>query len=427
MSTIAVAGGSRVRTVPFPRRTTIDEHEVSAALRVLHSGELSAFFGSAGPFFDGGKEVLAFERSFADQAGARHAVTFNSWTSGLTAAIGSLGLEPGDEMLCAPYTMSASATCALFYGAVPVFVDIDPATFCINPDRIEQLITPRTRAIMVVHLFGLPADLGPILSIAERHGLRVIEDAAQAPLATYRGAPVGSIGDLGGFSLNYHKHIHTGEGGIVTTNDAALARRCSLIRNHGENVVTEDEPDLATSFGGNFRLTELQAAIGMAQLDRLPALVKQRRELAGHLAERLEGHPSLTVPTQPGDREHSYYVFPLLYDESVIGVSREAFIAAVNAELPEAATWDEVPLAGGYVRPLHLNPVYPAAAQLRGRPTETALSSYRQGACPVAEQMHATDLLLTPLVREPLTPADLDDLAAALWKVAEHASEIPRE
>ncbi|MBM3946873.1 MAG: DegT/DnrJ/EryC1/StrS family aminotransferase, partial [SAR202 cluster bacterium] len=237
MAKLAIRGGTPVRSQPFPSYRTIGEEEKLAVMEVMDRGVLSQFQGEDGPNFLGGPKVRELEKTWCDYLGTRHAVAVNSATSGLNAAIGALGIAPGDEVICTPYTMSASATCALVYHAIPVFADVDADTFNLDPEAVRRVITPRTRAIVVVHLFGQPANMDGIMAIAREHHLKVVEDAAQAPGATYKGRPVGTIGDIGVFSLNYHKHIHTGEGGICTTNDDDLALRLALIRNHGEVVV----------------------------------------------------------------------------------------------------------------------------------------------------------------------------------------------
>src|SRR5262245_8466773 len=237
VSKLAFLGGPPVRRIPFAPRQTIGAADKRAVLAVMDSGVLSGFYGSPGAKFLGGPKVREFEARWAEKFRYRHAVAVNSGTSGLMAAVGAIGIGPGDEVICSPYTMSASATCVLFYGGVPVFADIDPETMCLDPLSIAQRITPRTKAILVVHLFGRAAPMNEIVALARRHRLKVIEDAAQAPGALQDGRPVGALGDIGVFSLNYHKHIHTGEGGVIVTDDDELAERSRMIRNHGENVI----------------------------------------------------------------------------------------------------------------------------------------------------------------------------------------------
>lgn len=428
-SKAAIIGGEQVRTAPFPERKTMGAAEKAAVLEVMDSDVLSAFVGGAGAYFGGGEKVREFEARWADSYGFQHAVSVNSWTSGLIAAIGACGVGPGDEVICSPYTMSASATCAMFYGGIPVFADVQPHSWNLDPKSIEARITPRTKAIVVVHIFGYPADMDEILAIAKRHNLRVIEDAAQAPGATYKGEPVGAIGDLGGFSLNFHKHIHTGEGGMIVTNDDDLALRCRLIRNHGENSA---EPfgleDWTNVIGQNYRLTELQAAIGLCQLDRLPGYLERRRELAAHLHLRIAGIDGLSSDPVTEDRTHAHYVFGMRYDADSVGLSRSLFRRAVAAELPAPHNVEATPLTEGYIKPLYFSRVYQERIGLKGHfpwsMNPDVEYDYAAGLCPVAERMYEHELLLTFLVREPCTKSDVDDFADALEKVVANADAI---
>lgn len=412
-----------IRTEPFPIRQTIGDAEKQAVMRVMESGNLSGFFGSPGPQWLGGPMVRKFEQKWASQYGFAHAISVNSWTTGLMTAIGAVGIAPGDEVIVSPYTMSASATSILFYGGIPVFADIDPDTFNISASTIAPCITPRTKAIMVVHLFGQAADMDPIMEIARKYQLKVIEDAAQAPGIHYKGRPVGAIGDIGGFSLNYHKHIHTGEGGMLVTNDAQLALRCQLIRNHGENLVeAQHVENIDNLLGSNYRLTELQAAIGCAQLDRLDGHLQHRQRLAKYFSQRLVDIPGLTPAKVSEGSEHAYYLYPVKYEATVTGLSRSAFVRAVNAELPTAHVWEQTGWVEAYVRPLYLAPLYKKrmAFGQNGFPwsiNPNVNYQYQKGICPVVERMHDTELIYTPLMREPLQEADIDDFLAAIKKV----------
>ncbi len=397
--------------------------EKKAVVDVMESGELSGFFGSPSSQWLGGEKVKQFERKWADNYGYKHAISVNSWTTGLMTAVGAIGISPGDEVIVSPYTMSASATAILFYGGIPVFADIDPDTFNITVDTIQPLITKRTKAIMVVHIFGQTAEMETIMALARKQNLKVIEDGAQSPGLKYKDQPICGFGDVGGFSLNYHKHIHTGEGGMLVTNDDQIALRCQLIRNHGENLV-EVQPieDLTNMFGANYRLTELQAAIGIAQLDRLDGYVAHRQRLASHFGKQLTDIPGLTPAKVANGAEHAYYLYPVKYDESVTGISRNAFVKAVNAELPPAKVWEQTGFVEGYVKPLYLAPMYQRKIAMGryGFPwnVNTGIEyGYRKGICPVAERMHEQELIYTPLIREPLTESDIDDLIAAIKKV----------
>ena len=432
MSKLASRGGEPVRSRPFAMRKTMGEAEKKAVLEVLDSDCLSGFFGSPGSGWLGGEKVKKFERKWASSYGFRHAISVNSWSTGLMTAVGAIGIEPGDEVIVSPYTMSASATSVVFYGGIPVFADIDPDTFNITASTIEKVLSPRTKAIMVVHIFGQTADMDPIMSLAKEFNLKVIEDAAQAPGVRYKGTPVGAIGDVGGFSLNYHKHIHTGEGGMIVTNNDELAVRCQLIRNHAENLTEfAGVDDLTNMIGSNYRLTELGAAIGCEQLDRLQGYLDHRQRLARQFGDGLANIPGITPATIADGCEHAYYLYPIKYDARIMGIARDKFVHAVNRELPKPDHWEQTFLAEGYVKPLYLSPMYQrlTAFGRKGFPwTENPDVSYNyhKGSCPVVEQLHDESMIFTPLIREPLLESDIDDALNAIRKVVEHRNEVPR-
>ncbi len=421
---LAVLGGKKIRTEPFTIRKTILDDDITAALKVLKSGDISLFFGSPGEFFMGGPIVQEFEQSWAQEFGYKHAISFNSWTTGLMACVGAVGIEPGDEVLCTPYSMSATATSILFYGGIPIFVDIEDETFNIDPKKLEEKITPRTRAIMLVHLFGHSADMDEIIRIARKHNLRIIEDAAHAPGAKYKGKYVGGLADLGGFSFNYHKHIHTGEGGLIVTNDDDLALRCQMIRNHGENVIeTFGLKDFSNTIGSNYRLTELQAAIGLVQMKRLPTFLEHRNKIADHLSSRLSKLEFITPPVVKEGCSHSYYCYSIKYDSKKTGVSRAAFCKAVAAELPYPMHSEQEVVVEGYVKPLYWNPVYQNKIAIGKKHFPWSMNpgvnySYPHGLCPVVERMHNDELIYLPIVREAVSIDDISDVADAFEKVA---------
>jgi len=391
MSKLALLGGPKTISEPFSLYRSIGPEEAAAAQRVIETGVLSKFLGCWDPDFYGGEQVQAFEREWEAFFGVKHAVTVNSNTSGLMAAIGALGIEPGDEVIVSPWTMSASATAILVWNAIPVFADIEPETFNLDPASIEKNITPYTKAIVVTDIFGHAADLDGIMEIARRHGLKVIEDCAQAPGARYQGRYVGTVADIGVFSLNYHKHIHTGEGGVCVTNDPELAERMQLIRNHAESVVADKGvQDISNMIGFNFRMTEIEAAIGREQLKKLPELVRQRIEAADRLTRGIRNLPGLRPPVVKPDCSHVYYVYPLVYDEKAAGVPRERLVAALRAEGLEV---------GDSYCNLHLLPMYQQkqAYGRHGFPWSAQFYqgsvSYDKGICPVAEQMNDSALL----------------------------------
>lgn len=437
MAELAINGGTPVRTAPFPRYTPLGQEETDAVNRVMQSGRLSGFYGSYDTGFLGGEEVQAFEQEWAAYFGARHAVSVNSATSGLLAAVGAAGIGPGDEVIVTPLSMSATATVIVFYGAIPVFADVEPEYFCLDAAAVERCVTPRTKAVIVTDLFGLPYDADGIRAVAERHGLYVIEDNAQGPGARYKGRYAGTLGDIGVFSLNFHKHIHTGEGGVVCTDDDGLADRLRMIRNHGEAVAADrivDEPDLDLTniVGLNLRLTELQAAIGREQLKKLAGLVEGGARNADLLATKLAEVPCIEPAAVRPGCTHVYYEHALLYDATIAGVPRDRFVAAVARELPvtEGRESDGPLINPGYGIPLYRLPMYQrkTAFGQQGYPFTSppveGTVNYGEGICPVAERLTDAELIVHEFMRPPATEADLDDVVAAFWKVWNHRSEL---
>jgi dTDP-4-amino-4,6-dideoxygalactose transaminase len=411
MPPLAIHGGEPVRRTPFPPRPTIGDAERRAVAEVLESGVLSQFIGAAGDDFHGGPRVRRLERAWSERFGVRHAVSMNSATSALYAAAAAAGVGPGDEVIVSPYTMTASATCALVHGAVPVFADIEPETFCLDPASVRERITPRTKAIVVVDIFGCPADMDAIMAIADEHGLVVIEDAAQAPGATYRGRPAGTLGHIGVFSLNYHKTIQCGEGGLAVTDDDRLAERLALARNHGEAVVGEVGSHAVDVLGFNYRLGELEAAIAEAQLARLDALTEPRIANAKRLTEQLGDLEGVRPPAVPEHARHVFYLYVVRLDPGVLGVDRARFAEALAAE--------GVPVGAGYVAPLYRQPVYHSDALgcAFNCPRYDGAPRYDDGACPVVERMHEREVLFHPHLHAGMGASDIDDVAAAFRKV----------
>lgn len=355
--------------------------------RVLRSGSLSGFYGNWGPEFLGGPEVRAFECEWAARFQVPFAISVNSAASGLFAAMGAIGISPGDEVIVPPYTMSATAMAPLIYGGIPVFVDIEPSTFCLDVDQVVRAITPKTKAVLAVNLFGHPAELSLLRKLTRNRGIYLVEDNAQAPLASEDGHYAGTVGDIGVFSLNYHKHIHTGEGGICVTRDPELALRLQAIRNHAENIV-EPAPiqDLTNMIGYNYRMTELSAAVGRAQLKRIDRLVFERQELAEALSEGLSGLEGISVPHVRPNCRHVYYVWAARLGAD-LGIRREIF--------SEALQQAGFPHFNGYVRPLYLLPTFQKriAVGRAGWPFTLTERQYGQGLCPVTEQMYAKELI----------------------------------
>ena len=413
----------RLRKTQFERYNSIGQEEIDAANRVLESGVLSAFVGTWGEGFSGGSEVQAMETEFAEFFKVKHAISVNSWTSGLIAAVGALGLDPGDEIIVSTWTMSASATAILHWNLIPVFADIDPNTYCIDPNSVRSLISSRTKAIMAVDIFGQSSDTEALLKLCQEFGLKLISDSAQSPNAFRESKLVGTSAHIGGISLNYHKHIHCGEGGVIFTNDDQLALRMKLIRNHGE-VVLRDMPiselpeSTANIVGYNFRLGEIEAAIAREQLLKLKNLTKRREQIALKLNNGLKDLKGLITPFTEETNTHVYYMYPLRLKIEELGADREE----ICSSLEEAGLFG---VERGYEN-LHLLPVY----QKRDAYGESGIpwslnqtfdvSNYSKGSCPVAEEFNDISLFLLPLCAYKLDDEDVADIIGIfhhIWKV----------
>ena len=420
---LALMGGGKTIRIPFKRYNPIGAEELEAAKNVVESGVLSQFLGCWDPDFYGGPKVQEFERNCEAFFGVKHAVTVNSATSGLIAALGAIGIEPGDEVIVSPWTMCASATAILHWNAIPVFADIEPETFCLDPTSVEKNITPYTRAILAVDIFGHSSNMDALRSIASRHGLKVVSDTAQSPGAIYGGKYAGTLADAGCYSLNYHKHIHTGEGGILVTNDDEIAERMRLIRNHAEAVVGDKgTADLRNMVGYNFRLGEIECAIGIEQLKKLKRFVAQRQHAAAQLNTGLRGLPGLRLPVVMPDCTHAYYFYPLILDTEKLGVSRSRIAAALEAEgVPGLAT--------GYTN-IHLLPLYQKklAYGSSGFPWSSDIChrevDYRKGICPVAETLHDATFIGLEMCLNELADADVDLIIRAFRKVWKNMEDL---
>jgi len=424
MAKLALFGGQKIREKPFAPQQDFGEEEKRLVLEVLESKELSGFLASPGEKFLGGPKVRQLEGVCEAYYKVKHALAIQSATAGLHAAVAACNLNPGDEIIVTPYSMCASATAALMHNAIPIFADIEENTFNLDPTEIEKAITPETKAIIIVHLFGNPAEMDEIMAIANAHDLKVIEDAAQAPGSFYKNRPIGTIGDIGVFSFNQNKTISTGEGGVVVTNDDELAKRIELIRNHGEVVVENYSVETISGIiGYNYRMTELEAAIGVAQMNKLNKLNKHRIELADYLTDKLSQFDTLlTLPIVEDHSKHVYFVYPMKFNASKAGIHRDKFAEAVRAE--------GLPLFGGYVRPIYLEPMFQQlkAYGEKGYPFKgphiKKEISYPIGAAPVCERMHFKELLTTPICHYPLEKGDIDDFVLGIEKVLENISEL---
>lgn len=398
---LAIDGGAPVRSTPLPGNTrAMGQDEIDELTEVIHSGQLGRH---------GGTKVKELERAFAERYGAKHAIAVSSGSAADHTAIAMIDPEPGDEIITTPCTDFGGILGILFQNAIPVFADLDPQSFCLDPVSVEACITPRTRAILATHLFGGLADIDALKAIGDRHGIPVIEDCAQAQLAELAdGRLAGTIGQIGCFSLNNTKHLNCGEGGMVITNDDALARRARLFADKA--WPREEEQRYSLFLGQNYRLNELEGAVALVGLRRLDENVAARRRAVEQIYERVAGLPGLSIPeTLPGAKS-SYWILHFLVDE---GIDPGAVAKALAAE--------GIPFGARYVTPLYTWPVlrdantygksrFPFDSPYTDRPFD-----YAPGLCPVFEQARER-LLLIP-VDEQWSDADAADVAAALRKV----------
>ncbi len=414
-NTLALLDGEPIITKQFQSYNPIGIEEVAAAKDVIESGVLSQYLGAWHPDFFGGPKVKEFEKDCAKFFGVKHAITVNSWTSGLVAAVGALGISPGDEVITTPWTMSATASAILHWNGIPVFADIDKDSFNLDINSIEQNITPQTKAIIAVDIFGMSSDMDELMDLAHKYNLKVISDTAQAPGAVYKSKYAGTLADIGGYSLNYHKHIHTGEGGILVTNNDDYAERMQLIRNHAE-VVAEGKgvKALDNMVGHNFRLGEIECAIGIEQLKKLPRLVKQRQDLANALTNELSQLSHIKIPTVKDDRDHAYYVYPLILDIDKIGITRERICDALEAEgLSVMRRYQNI----------HLLPLYQKkiAFGKSGFPWNSEFCkrdvSYDKGICPNAEELNEKSFIGIGMCVYDLSLEDIKLMGMAFKKV----------
>lgn len=412
---LAIFGGPKANESEFTIYNSIGKEEREAVDEVMRSGVLSKFLGCWHEDFYGGPKVQAFERYCESYFGVKHAITVNSWTSGLITALGAIDLEPGDEVIVSPWTMSASATSILHWNAIPVFADIEKETFNIDPNSIKKNITRYTKAIMAVDIFGHSADMDALFNIAEEYDLKIISDTAQSPGAYYKGKFAGTMADIGGFSLNYHKHIHTGEGGVLVTNDDSLAERMQLIRNHAEAVVGDKGVSkINNMLGYNFRLGEIECAIGLEQLKKLESQVNSRQIAAEKLNEGLENLSGLTTPIVKEGCTHAYYLYSMIFDSSIAGADRKSVAAALLAEGVPVST---------YYQNLHLLPLYQKKIGYgsKGFPWTSDIChrnvSYEKGICPVAEKMNDECCLSIPMCVYDFSDRELENIVFAFQKV----------
>ncbi|MBL8486671.1 MAG: DegT/DnrJ/EryC1/StrS aminotransferase family protein [Rhodocyclaceae bacterium] len=396
MEPLAIDGGAPVRPSAFPPWPHFAEDEVEAAGRVLRSGQVNYWTG---------EECRRFEAEFAAMLGSRHAISLANGTAALELALHALGIGPGDEVVVPSRTFIASASCVARVGAVPVVCDVDRDSGNLSAATVRQVLTPRTRAVVAVHLAGWPCDMDPLLALAAERGLELVEDCAQSHGATYKGRPVGTMGRCGAYSFCQDKIMTTGgEGGMLVTDDTAVWERAWAYKDHGKSwdaVFRRSHPPgfrwLHESFGTNWRMTEMQAAIGRLQLRKLPGWLERRTANARLLADALAGLPGLRVSMPGADVGHAWYKFYayLLPEALAPGWDRDRVIEAVTAE--------GVPCFSGSCGEIYREQAFVRAGWGPGQPHT------------VARELAGTSVMF--LVHPTLGDGEMRDAAAALRKV----------
>jgi len=353
--------------IPYGRQW-IDEEDIRAVVEVLRSDWLTS-----------GPKVVEFERAFANLLGAKEAVAVSNGTAALHAAMYALEIGAGDEVIVPPMTFAATANCVVFQGGTPVFADVDPETLLIESKQVESKITSRTKAIIAVDFAGHPCDYDDLKSIANRHSLALVADACHALGARYKNRPVGSLADLSTFSFHPVKHIATGEGGMITTDDSVLAKRMRLFRNHGITTDHLQREQLGSWFyemvdlGYNYRITDFQCALGLAQLQKLPDFLKQRRKIAARYDDGFSPTPQISPLAVSQDVLHAYHLYVVKVDFNNLAADRDSFFRTLRQKGIGANV---------HYIPVHLHPFY--QNKFRTGP----------GLCPVAETAYEQILSL---------------------------------
>jgi len=423
---LAINGGEKIINFNFSNYSTIGNEEQRAVRKVLKNGILSKFLADSekdykGNNFSGGKQVLAFEKKIQKLFKVKYAVSVNSWTSGLSCAVGALEVNPGDEIILPTWTMCACASSILQWNCIPVFADIEPETFCIDPKDVEKKITKKTKAIIVVDIFGQSADINSLKKIAKKYRLKLISDSAQAIYSNYYKKKSGTLADIGGFSFNCHKHIQTGEGGVLVTNNKAIYNRLRLLRNHAEGVIGSiknkkiKKSFLTNMIGNNFRMGEIEAAIGIEQLKKLKKKIISRNLVAQKINKGLKKLKGINLPIVRKNCTHSYYVYPIVLDLKLLKTNRKKIYKALSGEGLKC-------LSEGYFN-LHLLPIFQKkiAYGKDGFPWNFANKksniNYKKGICPVAEKLHDKNFLMLELCMHEFTDREVDLVIKVFKKV----------
>lgn len=393
---LSIFGGRPIRRAKFKHPTIISSVEKRAVIKLLNTKKLSGFYEN----FLGGEKVREFENKWAKFFGCKYAVAVNSGTSAQHAALLACGIGPGDEVIVTSLSFTSTLSTILMCNAIPVFCDIYADTFNINVEEIKKKITKKTKAIVPVHLYGVPAEIEKILQIAKEYSLKVIEDTCQSPGSKYKGKFLGTFGDLGTFSTVETKNITTGEGGVIVGNNLDLIHRCRLIRNHGESYkINEKRYYLPSILGYNFRATEFQATIGIEQLKKLNKINNIRYKLAEYLLKNLKDIKGIKLPIQKIKYCNVVpHLICLQYDEKKIGVKKSTYMKALEKE--------GLPVTGGYQ--LTLYQIYNAFRNISNKDNSKKY--------PVVEKVIKNSIWINQ-ARPPSTINDMKDIVKIFRKI----------
>jgi dTDP-4-amino-4,6-dideoxygalactose transaminase len=409
MEQLALFGGKPVKTGPFGTGKRFGDAELNQLREALDQNTL---------FYWSGKKVKEFCARTALMYGAKYAVAASSGTAAIHAALGAGGVSEGDEVIVSPITDMGSLIGTLFQNAIPIFADLDPHTYNMDVRSVESRITNKTKAIVVVHLAGNPSDMDEIMALAKKHNLYVVEDCAQTPLALYRGRYAGTIGHIGCFSTNDFKHISTGDGGVLLTNDETLYKKAFgfVDKNYNRLSPTGSMRDVEF-LAPNYRMTELQGAVGLAQLEKLPGICKRHTAIGDRISAGINGLPGVYPPLIKEGNVSTYWFYMMRINKAEAGVDAEEFAKALNAE--------GIPCQKGYIpSPVYLYPLFQNKSAYLGThapfdsPYYGQEISYPQGLCPVAEEILETAVKLG--VNQFYTDTDVEDIITAIRKVARY-------
>ncbi|MCE5323275.1 DegT/DnrJ/EryC1/StrS family aminotransferase [bacterium] len=397
----AIAGGSPAKSEPFGSGKRYLEEEMTQLREVLDQGTL---------FYAHGKKVHEMEQRFTQIMGTKYAVATSSGTASIHAAMMAAGISPGDEVIVTPITDMGSLVPILWQGAVPIFADVDPHSYVIDPKSVEKCITDKTRAVLAVHLWGNACDLNAMKPLCDEHGIFLIEDCAQAWGCTYDEKYIGTIGDMGCFSLNEFKHISCGDGGVVITNDDNLARRLRL----STDKCYDREPGKAMRraffLANNYRMTELQGAVALAQSHRLESIVSKRRSWATKLNERLSDVKGIFTPKPTAGCDPSWWFYMLRIDPTAFKANTDEFAKALQAEGLGAG-------AHYIAQCVYEYPIFADHSAFDHGDHPFSRVNYGKGMCPMAESVLETAITLP--VNENFTDKDLEETVEAIVKVAD--------